>query len=90
MFYDGQKMYHQMQGVGGWGNEFLSSLVEPVMEGDQKEPSSEMKKWGRKNPTTEHQELSTRTWTTGKWKLGEPYYDFEGKAGEAPVQRQAP
>lgn len=29
MFYDGQKMYHQMQGVGGWGNESLSSLVEP-------------------------------------------------------------
>lgn len=49
-----------------------------------------MKKWGRKKPTTEHQELSTRTWTTGKRKLGEPYYDFEGKAVEAPVQRQAP
>lgn len=46
-----------------------------------------MKKWGRKKPTTE---LSTRTWTTGKRKLGEPYYDFEGKAVEAPVQRQAP
>lgn len=74
-----------MQGLGV-GNESLSSLVEPRDGGGPEGAIIRNEEMGQKT-------LSIRNSQRGlpeKWKSGEPYYDFEGKAGEAPVQRQAP
>lgn len=46
--YDGQKMYHQMQGVG-WGNESLRSLGEPRDGGGPEGAIIRNEEWGRKH-----------------------------------------